>query len=153
MQQCGAPDNMSLNNKIFLGLHVNYLSSASLTPVSEYTISQISRSKRRYCTIMCTHSNQKNLELGCVIDIKCKEGAVKIMLLLLLLLLLLPLLLLLLLLILLLLTIIIKLKQNCNMYVNQQDTQILVDSLYFPLDCSTCFGISLVHYQEQHLTL
>ena len=38
-----------------------------------------------------------------------------------------------------------------NMYINQQDAQILVISLYFPLSCSTCFGLSLVHHQEQHL--
>ena len=38
-----------------------------------------------------------------------------------------------------------------NVCINQRDAQILVNSLYFSLDGSTCFGLSLVHHQEQHL--
>ena len=38
-----------------------------------------------------------------------------------------------------------------NVYINQRDAQILVDSLYFFVKCSTCFGLSLVHHQEQNL--
>jgi hypothetical protein len=37
----------------------------------------------------------------------------------------------------------------CNGYINQRDAQNLVNSLYFSLDGSTCFGLSLVHLQEQ----
>ena len=39
----------------------------------------------------------------------------------------------------------------CNVYTNQRDAQIILNSLYFSLDGSTCFGLSLVHHQEQHL--
>ena len=38
-----------------------------------------------------------------------------------------------------------------NVYINQRDAQILTNSLYFSLNSSTCFGLSLVHHQEQHL--
>jgi hypothetical protein len=38
-----------------------------------------------------------------------------------------------------------------NVYINQRDAQILVNSLYFSLDGSIRFGLSLVHHQEQHL--
>jgi hypothetical protein len=36
-------------------------------------------------------------------------------------------------------------------YINKIDAQILANSLYFSLDGSTCFGLSLVHHQQQHL--
>ena len=40
----------------------------------------------------------------------------------------------------------------CNVYINQRDAQILVNSLsFFSLNGSTCFRLSLVHHQEQHL--
>ena len=31
-----------------------------------------------------------------------------------------------------------------NVYINQRDSQILVNNLYFSLNGSTCFGLSLV---------
>ena len=39
----------------------------------------------------------------------------------------------------------------CNVYINIRDAQIIVNNLYFSLNGSTCFGLSLVHHQEQHL--
>ena len=38
----------------------------------------------------------------------------------------------------------------CNMYMNQQDAQVLVIRLYFPLDALHVWD-SLVHHQERHV--
>ena len=39
----------------------------------------------------------------------------------------------------------------CNVYIDQRDAKLFWIVFIFSLNCSTCFGLSLVHHQEQHL--
>ena len=43
-------------------------------------------------------------------------------------------------------------RASCfNVLINQRDATLLINDLYYPLVSSTCFGLSPVHHQEQHL--